>query len=578
MTYFNEKYINKSYVLDFRQNGTTEDLIVFSLPPQTENYTYPQRISETKTFGGVVFEDYGNDSVKISITGTTVNNEMRLIYKKNTATADAVTGDEEINYIRDLIRNYGKKNKLKNKTVYLYINGEDSSNSFWQVLIQNFEIKRSKDNPLSYNYQFEFLGINDEVVGAAKFKEAIKSVKEAKDTLKKTVDTIESVESKIDSIDAFLDDKTTKALEAAQEISSEIEEVGKKIRWGDKFLEHYENIKSNIRQFESDCYATSNMILNSIKDTVDYPIQIIKETESVIDELTTACVRIPTNITLKMWNDALVLCNEVEEVVDWGRNFISGNSAAAIIAVNSVDTITESVDDVVDSISRILGKMSDNSHKIIANMKSEDEETVVNPGNSTDDDELIRVYGYKEYNVLDGDTWDVIAYKFYNDASYAKILASYNYDLGSLKAGLKIYIPIFSKQEGVINDSVYNVPGTKDNFGVDIKLSSNGAIEFENGDFKKISGQDNLDQSIQNRLSAEVENSIRKVAYGIKSSVGSSYIPSGYILASIKQTLLMDNRIRSVDSISYRGENDRLNIKIVYTTINDSQKKFEGVL
>ena len=60
----------KSYLLEFRKpDGTLEDVFTFSLPPQSEELTYSQRKTETKTFGGLHVDDYGIDAVKISLSG-----------------------------------------------------------------------------------------------------------------------------------------------------------------------------------------------------------------------------------------------------------------------------------------------------------------------------------------------------------------------------------------------------------------------------------------------------------------------------------------------------------------------------
>ena len=119
----NADYWKKAYLLEFRKNDELTDAFTFSVPPESEEFIFPQRKSETKTFGGGVIAEYGNDFVQISLSGSTINQELKLIYKSRLGT-DNLTGEQEIFYLRDLLRDYGKQNNLQGKQVYLFsLNG-----------------------------------------------------------------------------------------------------------------------------------------------------------------------------------------------------------------------------------------------------------------------------------------------------------------------------------------------------------------------------------------------------------------------------------------------------------------------
>ena len=77
----NADYWNKAYLLEFKMNGVLTDAFTFSVPPESEEFAFPQRKGETKTFGGAVISDYGNDLVQINLSGSTINQELKLIYK-----------------------------------------------------------------------------------------------------------------------------------------------------------------------------------------------------------------------------------------------------------------------------------------------------------------------------------------------------------------------------------------------------------------------------------------------------------------------------------------------------------------
>ena len=70
----------EGFSLSSALNFSGSEVFTFALPPEAEDFDYSQRVTETKTFGGAVFDDYGNDTFKITISGSTVNNEKKLIY------------------------------------------------------------------------------------------------------------------------------------------------------------------------------------------------------------------------------------------------------------------------------------------------------------------------------------------------------------------------------------------------------------------------------------------------------------------------------------------------------------------
>ncbi|MDR1072982.1 MAG: hypothetical protein LBL45_04820, partial [Treponema sp.] len=79
----------KSYLIEFvGENGASLDAFTFSVPPESEEITYSQRKSETKTFGGLHVDDYGLDAVKISLSGSTINQDLKKIYNPKAPGAD----------------------------------------------------------------------------------------------------------------------------------------------------------------------------------------------------------------------------------------------------------------------------------------------------------------------------------------------------------------------------------------------------------------------------------------------------------------------------------------------------------
>jgi hypothetical protein len=101
----NRQLYKKAYLLEFVKNGQVDDVFTFSIPPENEELSYTQRKTEVKTFGGLHVDEYGSDAVKILLSGSTVNQELKLIYGAEKGNKE-MTGEEEIYRLRDLIEEY----------------------------------------------------------------------------------------------------------------------------------------------------------------------------------------------------------------------------------------------------------------------------------------------------------------------------------------------------------------------------------------------------------------------------------------------------------------------------------------
>jgi uncharacterized repeat protein (TIGR02543 family) len=207
---------NKAYMLEFiykkNPNSTETKVFTFSVPPESEDFDFGQRISETKTFGGSVFDDYGNDSIKINLSGSTVNEEKKLIYRGNKTTPDYYTGEKEIFALQEIINESGQIEKLPNKKVYLYdlskmsmiqIVAGSPVRNYWRVFIKDLKIKRAKDKPRTFNYTLEMIGVDEK-------REKLDplfgdGVADFLDNVQKVVDTIQNVLGYVEFAAAALD-------------------------------------------------------------------------------------------------------------------------------------------------------------------------------------------------------------------------------------------------------------------------------------------------------------------------------------------------------------------------------------
>jgi uncharacterized repeat protein (TIGR02543 family) len=229
MGVMNSRLAGKAYMFEFvSTKEKNNEYFSFAVPPESEEFEFGQRITETKTFGGSVLDDYGNDTIPIKISGTTVNDEKKMLYRggssreglfKGQPKIAYLTGEKEIFELRKLINEWGSGNKINGKEIYIYdlskmnwvqkLGGSnDNSHSpvrnYWPVIIKKFTIKRSKDKPITYSYSIDMIGMLDDthqlpdLFGNVKLKNVLDDIQETIETIQAVVDVTEFVADAID--------------------------------------------------------------------------------------------------------------------------------------------------------------------------------------------------------------------------------------------------------------------------------------------------------------------------------------------------------------------------------------------
>ena len=197
----------KSYMLEFLENGDVKECFTFAIPPESEDFQFAQRLTETKTFAGSIFEDYGNDTYKIVLSGTTVNEDKKLIYRGGTQLPLYLTGTKEIFTLQETIRewnDWSSDKAGKERKVYLYdlskmntlqIAAGTASRNWWRVFIKDLRIKRDKSNPIAYKYTLEMAAVEEKSQTASgilsKYSDTIDSITETAEALEGAYSVIE---------------------------------------------------------------------------------------------------------------------------------------------------------------------------------------------------------------------------------------------------------------------------------------------------------------------------------------------------------------------------------------------------
>ena len=216
-------------MLEFLDGTDVKEVFTFSVPPESEEFVFSQRITETKTFGGSVFDDYGNDTYKITLSGSTINEDKKLIYRGLKKPPLYLTGTKEIFTLQKIIQNWadGKAsagffrqslNNAGDRKVYLYdlskmsvlqIASGTATRNYWRVFIKDLKIKRDKSKPKTYNYTLDMIGVEE------KKKRGISKL----DSMANTVDDIQGVMDKVASVMDLVEASTAALNQMASALS-----------------------------------------------------------------------------------------------------------------------------------------------------------------------------------------------------------------------------------------------------------------------------------------------------------------------------------------------------------------------
>lgn len=553
--YLRDNLWQSVYLLEFYDSETAipSDSFAFGVPPESEEITLPQRKSETKTFGWLVVDDYGCNELKITLSGSTVNNELRRIYHTN-GQQEYLTGEDELFTFKALLEKYKQNPNTMGKKILLYDLSKHSHRnrqkknieSFcWLVFPGELKIRRSKERPITYTYSIEFTAVSAE----------------SKLVLQK--DTILGVDfnQAFDKIHAFLD--------KAEALLAPIKGVSEKIRETQRFVEACKDVARlavggtlNIGNlFIDDVFAIGNTAFELYRQTVGGFLPFAMELSDFVAAMTVDLMQRVNNLAREVYSATkkefympIGLFDDWELAID---------EIQALADFNFNDAARTAADVVV-------------SAKIERPRKYEV---------STGSQRSVTAYGMHVSMISDGMSFDQIAKEQYGDAGKSFVIASAN-NASSIDdviaRGQKVLlIPVLEQQEVQYENQIIGMSAQRDSYGKDISLDEYGNLQLNASgtDFSFVSGKQNLSQSILMRLRENNNKRTRLTIYGIKTSIpDSKSAGSAYILSSIIQTLNQEPRIKELVGVSFRGEGDALKIDIDYTDIGGSRDTVSGMV
>lgn len=307
---------------------------------------------------------YGKDAVKISLSGSTINQEVRYIYRSS-LTAQNMTGEQEIYYLRDLLEKVAEdKNSelrlydLSKSSDYLGIPGNIGLtnmryvNNWWIVYLDSFRIKRAKERPLSYTYQIEFTG--EPKTGRTSFK--FDSIK-VKNVAKGTTSTIQKLKNSTSAILTRIDNGIAKmrvglgamekALSGANQIINQIYVVRDKVNEFTQVFTDYADTIQNFHTFKD----------RAVQEVVKVGTDIIKSFSNVGLDVSRGVLA-----TGQLLKDSVFVLQDLYEEISktGGKDYYSEEK---------LNSLNMTIEELKDSTTVAFNEVVEGNNEIQANMK-----------------------------------------------------------------------------------------------------------------------------------------------------------------------------------------------------------------
>jgi len=511
-----------------------------AIPPESIEITQPQRVSRTKTFGGVFEDDYGIDNAKIVISGTTGGVDVRDVYRGDFG-MEKMTGKTAVFAFRDRIIRYKTNPNIRdyyNYEIRMYDlsampqimfderrirpTGLDAADS-WVVSLDDFKISRSKDQPLFYKYSIELFGIRPMGQFIPSTREVIPSVGKR------------GIPSLIENIQGILND------------------------WKDRFA----RLRTVTNEISAVIDATESLLeqvvgfVNQTGDLIRYPASFAKQVLGLVTDLSQTIYNIPSDWAA-YWEDAWV--DDWEDVVLQVEELLSGAAFAVAYGKTAKVAVTETVS---------LPELQSDVQKALTGFAS--------------DDNNVSVYGYTSTALTSTDTLESLAQKYYGDPSYAQLIASYNEigDDDELSAGQRIKIPAIVPVDRTDGGNIYDYD-LNDPYGRDIAVGESGDVLFgESGEYATVGGVENVIQAINMRLGEVIGNRLRLTSYGLVSNVGSTIKNQAvvvYLISNLRETVMQDPRVARINGISLQGSRDTITFSIDLDLVGNNPVRVVGAI
>jgi len=550
----NRRLFLKAYLIEFYASSESapDDVFTFSLPPESEEIKYGQRKTETKTFGGLHVDEYGMDAASITLSGSTVNQSLKMIFG-GTKPDKWLSGEEEMYYFRDLLQRYRSIDSLQKPArgkimVYdlsKYATGSESGGSgaynriesYWRAFPGELKISRSKERPFAYKYTWEFTGVC--MRDAREFRS--RAEPPPPDLVR-----LDVIDRRMDALLAAKD-LADGAAARANEVNQEIAKVSELLRTLGNVTAYCAGVATGIVVSAGEAGAS----------VIDGAARAVSGAAAVAG-LPLALAEAALSIGVNLQNATGRLHAAIMEFVGALRSSMDGSSYA----------------EAWDRAEMAIFSMESAANELVAAAKSS-----AVPEAGAGANRVTLSYGHASVALKSSDTFESLAAEHLGDPERAIDIAAFNgaASVDDLPVGAAVKIPTSGRSASLSDNRVYARRGDRDNYGRDILLDENGMIAATaSGDYALVGGPRNLAQAVLLRLRESAARRLRLVAYGLRSGVADPTAGTAYVLASIDLTVLGDPRVRSVDAMRFAGKGDFLNVEVEYSDVNGSDGAAAG--
>lgn len=527
------KLWQKSFLIEIvrKDNGTLLRSFAFSMPPESVSIDVPQRVNIKKTFGGHFVDDYGVDSIPISIKGSTGNSQFKEIYWASTTRY--VDGKNEAFLIISKILQY--KYELKDYDKYemrlydlssvaeamtgaMLTNAAAMDVNGWRVVLRDGKIERSKEKPMFYNYSIDFLAV--EPIG----------VKNPSYSVKYSMSAIEKIMAKIDKLKANVNN-LKKALASYRSFVDKIRLVE---QGADALAAGARDFYRTVQGF-IDTTATG---INSAYDIILFPFDLVVD----------------------LFNGVRDVRQSFEAIFQDYSNSITNLENKAIKLQETINYIFGLEQDAADIVQEAKGAGALPEVHIVPNtfVGAYPALNAADSSSELDDIGYILTYGYTEIIATSETRLDELSNKIYGSPDYADLIAKFNGITGDsqLTPGMVVKLPYLSYTTALRDSEIYSY-GTE-TYGTDIQLAPDGDLVLaEFNDYNTTSGLANMEQAIILRMSEDQGARVRLLAYGIKQSRGNfDPFSLAILVTSIRDSLIRDSRIQSAFNFTLQQDSD----------------------
>lgn len=525
------KPVSKSWLFEIVEEGRIVESFTLILPPQSYSIKEPQRVSITKTFGNAFVDDYGADNIQITLKGISgtahvfptfitqgaakefTDVALAANQAAQTRSTSGYTGRDAFYLFRNKIMRYKDYDGWDKKELRVYDLADEQS---YKCVLLDFTLERNSDNPLRYPF----------VISLFVYERLDKTKTKAK-----SINISENPITALNDVDSLLD-SLDNAYQGIQRIINGVSMVKARAlelrtRWNIA-LGQVTGVLTSPLDITKNFIDSGFALLGIAYDTYKAG-QYTFERYMGASEM----IRQTLNKGLKVYG------YQISEGWQRVRKLtVDGDSGVeAVEGASTTDPIT--------------------SHQRISNPVS------------------YTYSGLISYTVQGSDTLQQIAKTQLGDETLWPYIASVNNNISSnsdLVAGEYIFIPVqVNVDEGTRKEQfIFTEDTARDPYGCDLALDSDGNLIIrENNDFALVCGIENIKQAIDLRLNTEIGSLIKQSAYGISAQAGfaGSDMAVRYLKMAIRNTLIQDPRIDSVDNVIVALDADALRISMSVSVV-----------